>query len=61
MSGGGNRVAKGRMSSKLQSEVSPQQLKQLEQTLQTQEQSVEVSWSEMSMENLGGGGGEAEL
>ena len=42
MSGGGNKVAKGRMSSKLRPEVSPQQLQQLEQTLQDQEKSAEV-------------------
>ena len=43
MSGGGTKVAKGRMSSKLRSEVSPHQLQQLEESLQTQEQSAEVS------------------
>jgi len=42
MSGGGTRVMKGRMSSKLQSDVSPHQLKEMEAKLSKEELSYKV-------------------
>ena len=42
MSGGGGRVSKGRMSSKLVTDVSPQQLSNLEQRLRSDEKALQV-------------------
>ena len=43
MSGGGNKVMRGRMSSKLASDVTPSQLQQLEQKLGGEEKQSLVS------------------
>lgn len=42
MSGGGNRPIKGRMSSKLRSDVSPQELTGMEKKIQQDEEALEV-------------------
>ena len=42
MSGGGSRVSRGRMSSKLVSEVTPQQLAKLEQKFKSDEKALQV-------------------
>ena len=43
MSGGGNKVMKGRMSSTIHSDVSPSQLEDIEKKLETDEKALEVS------------------
>ena len=43
MSGGGNRPIKGRMSSKLQCDVSPQEMNRLEEKLRRDEKALQVS------------------
>ena len=42
MSGGGNRVSKGRMSSKTSSDVSPQQVEEVKKRLQDNERALTV-------------------
>ena len=42
MSGGGGRVSKGRMSNKLVTDISPQQLANLEQRLRSDEKALQV-------------------
>lgn len=42
MSGGGGRPARGRMSSKLHSDISPQQLLQMEKQLERDERALQV-------------------
>ena len=42
MSGGGSRVSKGRMSNKLVSDVTPQQLAKLEQKFKNDEKALQV-------------------
>ena len=42
MSGGGGRVQKGRMSSKLREDVTPHQLAAMEKTLEAEEKAWEV-------------------
>ena len=42
MSGGGGKVAKGRMSSRIHDDVSPQQLTQMESSLTRKERELEV-------------------
>lgn len=46
MSGGGGKVAKGRMSSHIHDDVSPQQLTEMESTLRQREKEFEVSQSQ---------------
>ena len=43
MSGGGNKVMKGRMSSTLHTDVSPSQLEEIEKKLEADEKALQVS------------------
>jgi len=43
MSGGGNKVMKGRMSSTIHSDVSPGQLEEIEKKLEADEKALQVS------------------
>ena len=45
MSGGGNRPIKGRMSSKLQIDVTPQQIAKVKEKLKFDEQAFQVTYS----------------
>ena len=42
MSGGGNRPIKGRMSSKLRADVTPQQLRQMEENMEDDMKAIQV-------------------
>lgn len=46
MSGGGNKVVKGRMGSSIVSDVSPDQLEAMEKTLDKETKTVEVNFQE---------------
>ena len=52
MSGGGSRVSKGRMSSTLVTNVSPQQLSEMEQTISKETASHKVLYLTVSCSNL---------